>query len=242
MFLVARWRAALAHGPALVAVTVDHGLRRESAAEAAAVKRLARRLGLAHRTVRGTGRKPVTGVQEAARNARYRLLAAAARKAGASHVLTAHTRDDQAETVLLRLARGSGLTGLAGMARQSPCDGLILVRPLLDVPKARLVATLEAARIPFLDDPSNRDPRFTRVRFRDLMPALAGEGLDAARLALLARRMARAEAALDTAAAEALHRLAAGKSADSAPVAVDATAFSRLPTEIALRLLRRLIP
>src|SRR5205807_2476678 len=192
--------------------TVDHGLRSDSAREARAVKQLARRLGIRHRTVRWIGRKPKTGLQEAARAVRYRLLAKAARAAGAGHILTAHTLDDQAETVLLRMARGSGLTGLAAMARETPLSGqpdargaaprdgagpLLLVRPLLDLPKARLIATLDAEGVAFCDDPSNRDPRFTRPRLRELMPVLAGEGLDAKRLAVLARRLRRAEAAIE---------------------------------------------
>src|SRR6185436_11157971 len=120
MWLAARWRAGAKHGPKLIAVTIDHGLREESAPEALAVKRLAKTLNVEHRTLRWTGRKPKTGIQEAARNARYRLLAGAARKAGAGHILTAHTLDDQAETVLFRLARGSGVSGLAGMAPVAP--------------------------------------------------------------------------------------------------------------------------
>ena len=120
MVLAARWRAALKQGPRLVAVTVDHALRAGSAREARTVKSLARRLGILHRTMRWSGAKPETGLQEAARAARYRLLASAARAAGAAHILTAHTRDDQAETVLLRMAHGSGLTGLAAMARTTP--------------------------------------------------------------------------------------------------------------------------
>src|SRR5437868_13047940 len=115
MWLAARWRARRKGGPKLIAVTIDHGLRAESAREALAVKRLARKLNVEHRTLRWTGRKPKTGIQQAARTARYQLLAEAARKAGAGHILTAHTRDDQAETVLFRLARGSGLSGLRGM-------------------------------------------------------------------------------------------------------------------------------
>ncbi len=121
MWLAARWRAGAKHGPKLIAVTVDHGLRPESAREALAVKRLAKTLKVEHRTLRWTGEKPKTGIQEAARTTRYRLLANAARKAGASHVLTAHTLDDQAETVLFRLARGSGVTGLRGMRARSRC-------------------------------------------------------------------------------------------------------------------------
>jgi tRNA(Ile)-lysidine synthase len=187
------------------------------------------------------GPKPPTGLQEAARHARYRLLAEAAREAGAGHVLTAHTRDDQAETVLLRLARGSGLAGLAGMARASPLDGLVLVRPLLDLPKARLIATLQAAQIPFVDDASNHDPRFTRVRLRGLMPALAAEGLDSARLARLARRLARADAALEAATTEALVQVSVASPSASDGIVIDAAGFSRLPAEVALRVLHRVI-
>ena len=118
LWLAARWRDGLRSRPKLIAVTIDHGLRKESAREARAVKRLAGKLKVEHRTLRWTGTKPKTGIQEAARDARYRLLGAAARKAGAQHILTAHTLDDQAETVLFRLARGSGVAGLRGMARR----------------------------------------------------------------------------------------------------------------------------
>jgi tRNA(Ile)-lysidine synthase len=119
MLLAARWRDGLAKKPKLIAVTVDHGLRAESKAEAAAVGRLARKLKLTHRTLRWTGKKPATGVQQVARAARYRLLAQAARAAGAPYVLTAHTLDDQAETVLIRMSRGSGMTGLGAMQKVS---------------------------------------------------------------------------------------------------------------------------
>src|SRR6187200_2869935 len=124
MWLAARWRRGLARGPQLTVVTVDHGLRPEAAREAREVKRLAAELGLAHRTLRWRGAKPNTGLPAAAREARYRLLAQAARAVGASHVLTAHTRDDQAETLLMRLLRGSGLAGLSAMASLSERDGI----------------------------------------------------------------------------------------------------------------------
>jgi tRNA(Ile)-lysidine synthase len=244
LVLAARWRATLKNAPKLVAVTVDHGLRPESGGEAKAVKRLARALGVAHRTLRWTGRKPATGLQAAARQARYRLLAKAARQAGATHVLTAHTCDDQAETVLIRFVRGSGLAGLAAMARVSPFPTggekeIMLIRPLLDLPKARLVATLQAARIDFADDPSNRDPRFTRVRIRDLLPMLAQEGLTPARLALLARRLARANAGIEQAVDAAFSRLLRAEGAG--PLVFDAEDFRRLPEEVALRLLGRAV-
>ncbi len=245
MVLAARWRKMLKVKPALIAVTVDHRLRAESKGEAAAVARLARKLGIAHRTLRWSGRKPKTGLQQAARLARYRLLAEAARKAKASHILTAHTRDDQAETVLIRMSRGSGVAGLSAMARVSmvPGDGagqIKLVRPLLDIPKARLIATLQTAKIAFADDPSNRDPRFTRARLRGLMGELAREGLDSRRLTLLARRLRRADQAIEAVVERAEAELARPSSAPSA-VAIDAAVYSGLPAEIALRLLGRAI-
>jgi len=243
MFLAARWREALKVKPKLIAVTVDHGLRKESSREAAAVARLARKLRIAHRTLHWRGRKPATGLQRAARAARYHLLGEAAREIHAAHILTAHTLDDQAETVLIRMSRGSGLTGLGAMSRLSPLpqdgeDAITLVRPLLDIPKARLVATLRAAKIPFADDPSNRDPRFTRARLRAMMGALAVEGLDASRLAQLARRFKRAETAIETAVDRAAAELIA-VSPSSGSITVGRRQFMGLPAEIALRLLGR---
>lgn len=282
LFLAARWRAGLRDGPDLFAVTVDHGLRPEAHREAAAVKRLAASLGVAHRTMRWMGAKPKTGLQEAARKARYRLLAAAAARAKARHILTAHTLDDQAETVLFRLARGSGLAGLAAMARISPLPAfssilsglprqsighprmltrgmdaqrgparkekkgeMVVVRPFLDIPKARLITTLEAAKIPFAEDPSNRDPRFARVRLRAVMPALAAEGLTSARLAQLANRVRRAneaiEAAVDHLACALAPALASSDRRAGEPITLVAPEWAKAPTEIRLRLLGRLV-
>lgn len=229
LWLAARWRKTAK--TRLVAVTIDHGLRKESKREAAAVGKLARKLGVPHRILKWAGVKPKTGIQQAARRARYALLVKAAQRAGATHILTAHTLDDQAETVLMRMARGSGVTGLAGMARESALDGLILVRPLLDLPKARLVATCRAAKLAYADDPSNLDPKFTRARLRPLMAALAQEGLDARRLASLARRLRRVDAAIE-AAVDAI-----GWHTGTIPTAD----FTALPDELALRLLGRAV-
>ena len=265
MWLAARWRRSLARGPRLVAVSVDHGLRKEAAREARDVKRLARALGVEHRTMRWRGTKPKTGLPAAARIARYELLARAARACGATHVLTAHTRDDQAETLLMRLLRGSGIAGLSAMARQSERDGFLLARPLLHLPKARLIATLSRAKIDFADDPTNRDTNFTRPRIRALLPALAAEGGDVRALARLASRLARANAAVEILADGAERYLAlkgghAGlpgfgaktfdaKASDAKTFGAktfdaktfDATAFAALPEEIRLRLLKRAI-
>ncbi|MDZ4366181.1 MAG: tRNA lysidine(34) synthetase TilS [Afipia sp.] len=238
MWLAARWRRALKKGPRLVAVTVDHGLRKEAAREARDVRQLAKALDVEHRTLRWQGEKPKTGLPSAARDARYRLLARAARSCGASHIFTAHTRDDQAETVIMRLSRGSGIAGLAAMARQSDRDGVVLARPFLDVPKSRLIATLEKAGVPFADDPTNHDPRFMRPRLRALMPALAAEGADARGLVRLAARLARANAALDVM-TDGAERYLANIDGVSPAAGFDLAAFSALTDEIRLRLLMR---
>lgn len=240
MWLAARWRKALKKGPRLVAVTVDHGLRKEAAREARDVKQLAAALEIEHRTLRWRGDKPKTGLPSAARDARYRLLARAAKSCGASHILTAHTRDDQAETVVMRLSRGSGIAGLAAMARQSDRDGVVLARPFLDVPKARLVATLEKAGIAFADDPTNHDPRFTRPRLRALMPVLAAEGADARGLVRLAMRLARANEALDVM-TDGAERYLASIGGDAPMTGFDLAAFAALSAEIRVRLLMRTI-
>lgn len=238
MHLASRWRARHPGGPQLFAATVDHGLRPAAAEEAAQVARFAAALRVPHVTLPWQGEKPAHGLQEAAREARYALLAAEARRVGASALALAHTRDDQAETVLFRMARGSGLSGLAGMSAEAARGGLVLLRPFLDLPKARLLATLEAAGIAYASDPSNVDARFARPRLRALAPALAREGLDARGLIRLARRLGRADKALEAATDQAEAELV---TASKSGRGMDASAFSALPEEIALRLLGRSI-
>jgi tRNA(Ile)-lysidine synthase len=250
LVLAARWRGARKDGPKLLAVTIDHGLRSQSADEARSVAQLARSLGVPHRILRWRGKKRRTRLQQAARAARYRLLAAFARAAKADHILTAHTLDDQAETVLIRMSRGSGITGLCAMQKVTALPiacawrrsrNLLLVRPFLEIPKARLIATLARAGIEYADDASNRDPRFARVRMRDVMPALAREGLDAGRLAHLARRLERAERALESTVDAAMAEVSECPRGKVGPMVLDAERFLHLPAEIALRLLGRAI-
>lgn len=153
----------------LVALTVDHGLRDGSADEARAVKWLCRRLGVRHKTLLWTGEKPVSGLQAKARAARYRLLSEAASRLGLAAIVTGHTSDDQAETLMMRQARGllDGAPGLSGIPRASLFDGRAWVlRPLLGVDRASLRSYIGSSRIDWIDDPSNRDIRFERVRVR----------------------------------------------------------------------------
>jgi tRNA(Ile)-lysidine synthase len=242
MLVLARlWRGQRRTGPRLVVATVDHRLRPESKAEAAEVARLAARLGMPHEILTWSGEKPATGLQEAARDARYRLLGRLANKIGADAIATAHTLDDQAETMLMRLARGSGLAGLAGIKQKTARDGVALLRPLLGVPKARLVATLRTADIAYAEDPSNEDGAFTRVRLRRLAPALAAEGITAARLASVARRLARADRALEAVVDELFAEKGGNSKRRGGPVGFDAGVLFKLPDEVAIRALGRAI-
>jgi tRNA(Ile)-lysidine synthase len=147
--------------------------------------------------MRAPAREPGGNVQDWARQARYRCLAEAARDAGFDTIVTGHHREDQAETFLLRLARGSGVYGLSGMAEDAALGGLRLARPLLRLPSATLAGLAAASGLATAEDPSNRDERYDRVRVRRLMPTLAEHGLGAARLAETAGRLRRAAAALD---------------------------------------------
>ena len=191
---------------------------------------LCARLGVAHHILVWRGAKPKTRVQERAREARYALLAQCAREIGAEAIVTAHHLDDQAETALFRLVRGSGVSGLKAMAASVELGGVALMRPLLGVAKRELIAYCEANGLDFAHDPSNDDPRYARTRLRPLAERLAAEGLDAAALARLARRAGQIEDALarQTEAAEARLRLIATG-------ACDARALLAEPTEIVQR-------
>lgn len=172
LVMLSEWRAALAKGPDILAVTVDHGLRPESRAEAEAAGALCASLGIEHRIANWSGPKPETGMQEAAREARYELLSRAARDFGAGVVLTGHTRDDQRETVLMRRARGEG-QGLAGIAPATLAwdarDGgppVWFARPLLNETRTALRQMLVQSGVSWTDDPSNENADFERVRAR----------------------------------------------------------------------------
>lgn len=217
----------------LFVATVDHRLRPESAREAERVGSAASSLGLLHATLVWSGSKPSTGIAAAARAARYRLLADHARSVGAGLVLTGHTRDDQAETVLMRLIAGSGPAGLAGMAPDRElAPGFRLGRPFLALPKADLVAYCDSRGLAYESDPSNLDDRFARARLRRLMPHLAREGLTADRLCRLAQRSARDEAALALAGRAAL--AAASRPGDGSLI-LDVATLLDLPEAVLLR-------
>jgi tRNA(Ile)-lysidine synthase len=188
-----------ARGGRLDALVVDHGLRAESAAEAALVAARLAAQGVPATILRWEGAKPTGAVQAAARDARYALLAGWCRAAGVLHLLLGHQRDDLAETLLLRLAAGSGPDGLAAMPAIAETGWGRLLRPLLTVPPGRLRATLQDRGVAWVEDPSNRDPRHARVRLR---AGLAdGRPAAAARLADVATGLGRCRAIRDDAGA-----------------------------------------
>jgi tRNA(Ile)-lysidine synthase len=241
--LTSRWLEAIgAPRAALRVLTVDHGLRAEAAAEAAQVAAWTRTLGHPHHILcwgKGAAAIVQANVQEKARAARYSLLLGWCRAQGVRMLLLGHHRDDQAETFLLRLARGSGVDGLTAMPERARRAGVVILRPLLDWPKARLEATLRACGQDWIEEPSNGDPRFARVRLRRLMPALAAEGLSPERLAATARRMARARAALEQATAALLAQ--AARFEEAGYWRLDRGPLVAAPEEIGLRALSHVL-
>jgi len=236
---VDRWRRKRADSPTLIVLNVDHGLRKSSRTDAAGVAAISRDRGIEVRLLRWTGRKPKSDIEAVARDARYRLLLAATREFGASHLLLGHHQDDQAETLLLRLARGSGLFGLAAMRREIPVDDVTIFRPFLGTSRSRLAETIAVAGLTPLEDPMTTDPRFARARIRRIMPLIGADGIDPAGLAATARRLADAAEAIDAAAGD----LIAGTVELDAMAAatIDPAAFFDGPGEVRRRALLRLL-
>lgn len=233
--LLALTRAwAVPRGVPVLAVTVDHGLRSESADEAARAGAFCARLRIPHTVLRWTGWDGTGNPQDAARRARRRLIGGFARARGAGAVLLGHTMEDQAETFLMRLSRGSGVDGLSAMDEEIAWDGLAVLRPLLGSRRETLRAFLRDAGIGWIEDPSNRDRRFARVRVREALGALETLGLGVERLAETAGAMRRAREALEQATADlARAALTAGAAGDAV---LDLAAIGEAPREIRLRL------
>jgi tRNA(Ile)-lysidine synthase len=192
--LLAEWAAS--RNGRVDALTVDHRLRPEATAEAAQVGRwLAALPGVTHHILPWTDPKPESGIQAAAREARYRRLAAHCRERAILHLCVAHHRDDQHETHRLRAGHGSGAIGLAGMSAIRPLDGVRLLRPLLGVAKAELVALLAARGQPWMTDPSNENPVYERARLRETGAAETAQAGAALHRLGLERQRVEAEAA-----------------------------------------------
>jgi tRNA(Ile)-lysidine synthase len=242
MHLLAQWAKARRLAAPIV-LTVDHGLVPGSSKAAKKVVAWARKAGLETRALVWKGPKPKGDVEAEAREARYRLMGQALRREKIGALYVGHTRDDQAETFLLRLGRGSGLDGLAAMRPHAPYpvaefNELALVRPLLEVERTKLRGHLEALEQPWLEDTMNKDDRFARVRIRQAWGALEGAGLSKERLVDAAAHLARAREALDQVTVAVLAR--AARLEDGMAFAEPA-ALTSAPREVGLRALARLL-
>lgn len=222
-----------------VVLTVDHGLRENSAKDAKTVVKMAGEIGLKAHALTWKGETPKSDIEAEARNARYRLMGdwLSAHKIAALYV--AHTMEDQAETFLLRLARGSGLDGLSAMRVIAPYPmqgypGLMIVRPLLDMARAPLRDYLRAKKQSWLEDPMNADPRFARSKLRAAWPQLEALGLSAQRVSDAAEHLGRAREALDDMTASLLLRAARF---DEAGALIDSVRLKMAPREVGLRAL-----
>lgn len=242
MYLAANWARARKLKPPKI-LSVDHGLTKGSRKFAAEVRVQAKSLGLDCTVLSWNGAKPKSDIEAAARDARYGLMGEWCRAKKIAYLYIAHTEDDQAETFLLRLARGSGLDGLSAMRAIAPYPvpgfaDLSLIRPLLDMTRDQLRQFLTTRGLAWHEDPMNADPRFARVRLREIRPALESAGLTTARIAAGARHLARAR--------EALERQTAGLLATSTRregkyLLADGAALAAVPRELGLRALAELL-
>ncbi|MBV8798573.1 MAG: tRNA lysidine(34) synthetase TilS [Alphaproteobacteria bacterium] len=242
MLLLAEW-AREAGKARPVVLTVDHGLRPSSKKDAERVRKVAGEQGLEAHMLAWKGPKPVSDVEAESRTARYSLMGGWCADHGVKALYAGHTLDDQAETFLLRLARGSGLDGLAAMRPESAIPiadfrHIALVRPMLEFARRELRDFLEAQGIPWSEDPMNADLQFSRARVRAAWPQLTELGLTPERLADAAQHLGRVRMALDALTHDFLNR--AARFSDHS-VALDPVRLKTIPREIGLRALAKLL-
>lgn len=223
-------------GPALHAVTVDHRLRPEAAQEAAQVAAICETLGVPHKTLTWSGWDGQGNLPDQARRARYALIGGWARENGLSHVALGHTADDQAETFLMRLAREAGVDGLSAMSSTRRIGSVLFCRPALDTTREDLRAVLRARGMAWIDDPTNEDAAYERVRARQALAALAPLGITAPGLARVAGHMAQVRETLYWYVFLAARNMTGFQSGD---LLIDRRGFHTLRDEIARRLLQQ---
>lgn len=235
-FLLRAW--AIDHAVDLHVLSVDHGLRSESNAEARQVGEIVSGWPhTIHQTLTWSGKKPASGLPEAARAARYDLMEHYCKTHHIRFLFLAHHQDDQAETFLLRLAKGSGLDGLAAMQARQARGDIMLARPLLSIPKQTLVDFCVHHDIPFVRDPTNEDQTYSRPRLRAARAILEEEGLSAKRLATTASRLARARSALEWVSETYYAQTVSDQSTKDAQ-AFDLAALRALPDDIVVRIVQ----
>jgi tRNA(Ile)-lysidine synthase len=245
MYLLAAHASARKRKPPVV-LTVDHGLRRTSSKDAQKVADWAQKVGLKAHILTWSGPIPKSGVEAAAREARYGLMGAWMTKHKIATLYVGHTMDDQAETFLLRLARGSGLDGLAAMRSLAPWPvpgfaKLMVARPLLGITRSDLRAYLKSHGQAWLDDPMNDDDAFDRVKIRRAGKVLSGLGLTAPRLAAAAAHLGRARAALESMTDAVLAEAIAKPPRGQAGVLLNPAVLTAAPREVGLRALAALL-
>jgi len=225
-------------GTKLYAVTVDHGLRAEAAEEVRFVAKVCAGLDVSHSVLKWTGWDGAGNLQDQARRARYSLISDWACKKRIEIVLLAHTADDQAETFLMRLARGAGVDGLSGMARSRKSSGITWVRPFLDATRQQLRNYLKSRNLEWIEDPSNEDSRFDRVKARNILVTLQPFGIDAVSLTAVSERLSQVRDALEVQTLLAARDLACVEQGD---VVFEFEKFQAQPLEIRRRLLSHAI-
>lgn len=237
VLLLKDWCQKNAHP--LIALTVDHQLRPESREEALFVASQMKKWGMKHHILSWSGKKPQTRIEEKAREARYTLLSEFCATRGISYLCMAHHSSDQAETFLSRLARGSGMDGLAAMKPYTRRGNLTILRPLLSCDKNDLIHLLKSHHLSWKNDPMNEDDTYERVRWRKHLTVLQEMGLSLQSIYLTTKRLARAAEALQETTQNFIQKHV---TIDPRGFAlIDKTAFTLVPDEIKLRSIGKLI-
>ncbi|WP_152563317.1 tRNA lysidine(34) synthetase TilS [Ruegeria halocynthiae] len=217
----------------LLVATVDHGLRPEAPAEAARVAEQAAHLRIPHETLRWQGWDGAGNLQDQARQARYDLLTNWAHRHAVGAIVLGHTADDQAETFLMRLGRASGVTGLSGMPDTRDYDGVSLLRPMLGITREQLRQYLSECGVEWIEDPSNHDLRFDRIKAREALSGLDVLGITAKSLTRVAQNLAQAREALARYTQDSARKIAV---VDSGDIYIERRGFEALPNEIQRRM------